>query len=129
MPLSDLVEALSTITCHFNIIPTKTLSFSTPYFSLFESRPSYYHLHAFNCKCYPNTSVPPLKKLSPRSTMCVFVGYSTHHKGCVVLISILIVSSYLDMSSLWRPHFPPPRSYPLQAMQISSSSWIVTFFL
>ena len=40
MPLSDLVEALSTITYHFNIIPTKTLSFSMPYFSLFKACPS-----------------------------------------------------------------------------------------
>lgn len=77
--------ALSTATYLLNILPTKTLSFSTPHFSLFAKPPSYVHLRVFGCKCYPNLTAIASNKLSPRSTLCVFLGYSPHHKGYLCL--------------------------------------------
>lgn len=68
-----------------NILPTKTLSFSTPHFALFGVQPSYEHLRVFGCKCYPNLSATAAHKLAPRSSLCVFLGYSPHHKGYVCL--------------------------------------------
>jgi hypothetical protein len=35
----------------------------------------------FGCACYPNTSTTAPHKLSPRSTCCLFLGYSPNHKG------------------------------------------------
>jgi hypothetical protein len=43
----------------------------------------------FGCACYPNTSVTAPYKLSPRSTRCLFLGYSPDHKG----------HRYLDLTS------------------------------
>jgi hypothetical protein len=74
------VEALSSATSLLNILPTKTLQLSTPHFALFGTPPAYDHLRVFGCKCYPNLSATAPHKLAPRSVLCVFLGYSTHHK-------------------------------------------------
>ena len=81
LPPSLWVEALQTATYHINILPIKTLRSSTPHFPLFGTVPSYDHLRVFGCKCYPNMYAIATHKLSPRSTLCVFLGYSAHHKG------------------------------------------------
>jgi histone deacetylase 1/2 len=67
----------------FSILPTKTLSFSTPHFALFGVPPSYEHLRVFGCKCYPNLFATASHKLVPRSSLCVFLGYYPHHKGYI----------------------------------------------
>jgi len=81
LPSFYWVEALQTVTYLLNILPTKTLRSSMPHAALFGVAPSYDHLHVFGCKCYPNLSATATHKLSPRSTLCVFLGYSAHHKG------------------------------------------------
>jgi hypothetical protein len=65
MPPSYWVEALSTATVLLNILPTKTLKFSTPHLALFGKPPTYDHLRVFGCKCYPNTSATAPHKLAP----------------------------------------------------------------
>jgi hypothetical protein len=49
----------------------------------------------FGCSCYPNTSATAPHKLSPRSTRCLFLGYSPDHKGyrCLDLTSHRIIIS------------------------------------
>jgi hypothetical protein len=72
MPPSYWVEALSTATPLINILPTKTLGFSTPHLALLGTPPAYEHLRVFGCKCYPNLSATathkrhPLRLLHPR---------------------------------------------------------------
>jgi hypothetical protein len=66
--------------------------------TLFSSPPSYEHLRVFGCACYRNTSATTPHKLSPRSTRCVFLGYSSDHKGyrCLDLsTNRLIVSRHV----------------------------------
>jgi hypothetical protein len=48
----------------------------------------------FGCACYPNTAATA-HKLSPRSTRCLFLGYSADHKGyrCLDLVSHRIIIS------------------------------------
>ena len=75
------VEALHTATYLLNRFPAKTLSHSTPYFALYGVQPTYDHLRVFGSKCYPNLSATAPHKLSPRSTLCIFLGYSSDHKG------------------------------------------------
>jgi hypothetical protein len=83
--------------CH-NRLPTTTIQAVCPYLALFGSAPSYEHLHVFGCTCYPNTTATAPQKLSSRSTRCVFLGYSTDHKGYHYLdlsINRLIVSRHV----------------------------------
>jgi hypothetical protein len=67
----------------------------TPYFALYGTTPTYDHLCVFGCACYPNTSATAPHKLSPRSTRCLFLGYSSDHKGyrCLDLASHRIIIS------------------------------------
>jgi hypothetical protein len=58
-----------------------------PHLTLFSFAPSYEHLHVFGCTCYPNTTATAPHKLSPRSTQCVFLGYSATTKAIAALIS------------------------------------------
>jgi hypothetical protein len=90
------VEALHTATYLVNWLPTKTLAFSTPCTSLYSTQPSYDHLRVFGCACYPNMSSMVPHKLAPRSSLCVFLGYSSEHKGyrCLELQSNRILISH-----------------------------------
>jgi hypothetical protein len=89
IPPSYWVEALHKATHLLNILPTKTLRFSTLHFALFGIAPVYDHLRVFGCACYPNLSATTSHKLAPRSALCVFLGYSSHHIGY----------RYLDLAS------------------------------
>jgi hypothetical protein len=89
------VESLNTATYLLNRHPTKTLGGLTPYFALYDTHPDYTHLRVFGCACYPNLSATATHKLSPRSSLCVFLGYSSDHKGyrCLDLHSNRIIIS------------------------------------
>jgi hypothetical protein len=52
----------------------------TPHYAKYDTAP-YAHLRVFGCACYPNTSATTPHKLSPRSTRCLFLGYSPDQKG------------------------------------------------
>jgi hypothetical protein len=91
-------EGLHTAVYMLNCLPMKTISVVCPHVALFGSAPSYEHLHVFGCACYPNIAATAPHKLTPRSTRCVFLGYSTDHKGyrCFDLsINRLIVSRHV----------------------------------
>jgi hypothetical protein len=75
------VDGLHTTTYLLNHLPSKTIRESCPYVSLYGVAPSNEHLWVFGCACYPNPSTQAPHKLAPRSTRCVFLRYSTDHKG------------------------------------------------
>jgi hypothetical protein len=74
-------EGHHTVTYLLNRLSTMVIQTACPHLALFGSAPSYEHLRVFGCTCYPNTTVTAPRKLSPRSTWCVFLGYSADHKG------------------------------------------------
>jgi hypothetical protein len=91
-------EGLHTATYMLNRLPTTVIQAVCPHLALFGSAPSYEHLCVFGCTCYPNTTATAPHKLSPRSTWCVFLGYSADHKGyCCLDLSTnhLIVSRHV----------------------------------
>lgn len=53
----------------------------TPYFRLFQKLPAYSYLRTFGCVWF--VFVPPIEhtKLTAQSAKCVFIGYTTNHKG------------------------------------------------
>nr|CAB3501456.1 unnamed protein product [Digitaria exilis] len=95
MPPTYWAKALATATYLLNIVPTKTLKFATPHHALHGTPPVYDHLRFFGCTCYPNLSATASHKLAPRSTRCVFLGYSPHHKGyrCLDTVSNRVLIS------------------------------------
>jgi hypothetical protein len=109
------VESLHTATYLLNLLPTKAISAPSPHFALFGATPSYAHLRVFGCACYPNLSAIAPNKLASRSSRCVFLGYSSEHKGyrCLDLSSNRIIISrhvIFDESSFpfASPGSPPP---------------------
>jgi hypothetical protein len=122
LPPAYWVEGLHTAMYLVNGLPTKTFASSTPYSVLFSSEPSYDHLKVFGCACYPNMSSTSPHKLAPRSSLCVFLGYSSDHKGCHclelqssrILISrhvILMNLFSLSLTCLAHPWHPPPWNF------------------
>lgn len=97
MPPSYWVEALHTATYLLNRHPTKTLAFTTPFYALDGTEPSYAHLRIFGCHCYPNVSATADHKLVPRSVACIFLGYPSEHKGyrCLDLSTSRLIISRL----------------------------------
>jgi hypothetical protein len=74
-------EGLQTAVYLLNRLPMKRIITACSHVALFGSAPSYEHLRVFGCACYPNIAATAPHKLTPRSTRCVFLGYSTDHKG------------------------------------------------
>jgi hypothetical protein len=100
-----------------------------PYFALYGTAPTYDHLCVFDCTCYPNTSATSPHKLSPRSTHCLFLGYSSDHKGhqCLDLASHrIIISRHVvfdeDVFPLAGPSPPTDLDSLLESDLVSPSS-------
>jgi hypothetical protein len=106
LPLVYWADSLHTATYLLNRHPTKTLDSHTTYFALHGTQPSYTHLRVFGYACYPNLSSTAPHKLSPHSSLCVFLGYSSDHRAIGVLTFTLRASSSLDMLCLMRWYFP-----------------------
>ncbi|KAJ9547665.1 hypothetical protein OSB04_020208 [Centaurea solstitialis] len=89
LPPKFWVEALLSAVHTFNLLPSTTIQYKTPFEVLFGFFPTYSHLRVFGCLCYPNTSPTSAHKLAPRSSACVYLGPSTDHRGyrCLDLIT------------------------------------------
>ena len=81
MPLKFWDEAFLTATFLINILPSKVIKFETPITRLFGTIPDYTSLRVFGCACWPNLRPYNTRKLAFRSKQCVFLGYSSLHKG------------------------------------------------
>lgn len=74
------LEALHYATYLCNILPTETLDTSTSH----EASSALFLCSAIFvccCACYFNLPATVTHKLAPRSTLCIFLGYSDNHKG------------------------------------------------
>ncbi|PKU64958.1 Retrovirus-related Pol polyprotein from transposon TNT 1-94 [Dendrobium catenatum] len=81
LPNSFWTDALSTANYLINRLPSKTIALQTPFQKLYNNPPDYDNLRTFGCLCYPWLQPYAKDKLSPRSQPCLFLGYSTNHKG------------------------------------------------
>lgn len=67
-------------------MPSKVLNFQSPHQILLKHYPyvkftSEIQLKAFACKAFVQIYPHQRSKLDPKAHMCVFVWYSSHHKG------------------------------------------------
>jgi hypothetical protein len=74
-------EACLTSCYLINPLPTPLLKNLSPFEKLFSQVPDYKFLKVFGCACFPNLRAYNSHKFSLRSKPCVFLGYSTLHKG------------------------------------------------
>jgi histone deacetylase 1/2 len=81
MPLKFLDEAFLTAAYLINILPSRVINYSTPAELLLREKLYYKSLRIFGCACWPNLRPYNTRKLAFRSTRCVFLGYSSLHKG------------------------------------------------
>ena len=68
--------AFQTTVFLINRLPTSILNFSSPYEKLFSRKPNYNKLRVFGCLCFPWLKPYNAHKLEPKSSPCVFLGYS-----------------------------------------------------
>jgi len=81
LPSNLWVEACLTAVYLINRMPSPTLHHHTPFTKLFKSEPDYSLLRVFGCACYPLLRPYNKHKLEFRSKKCIFLGYSSNHKG------------------------------------------------
>ncbi|KAG7589765.1 GAG-pre-integrase domain [Arabidopsis suecica] len=68
-----------------NRLPRPILANSSPFQLLFKTSPNYTKLRTFGCLCYPWIRPYGANKFSPRSTPCVFLGYSLTQSAFICL--------------------------------------------
>ena len=79
-------EAVLTATYLINRLPSRVLSFKTPFQVLLQSFTntkliSNFPTKVFGCTAFVHMNQPHRTKLDPKSLKCIFVGYSPTQKG------------------------------------------------
>lgn len=81
VPFRFWSDAFVTTCFLINRLPTRLLNMKTPVELLFHEPPDYTFLKVFGCACWPHLRPYNSLKLEFRSKQCVFLGYSSMHKG------------------------------------------------
>ncbi|PKU73081.1 Retrovirus-related Pol polyprotein from transposon TNT 1-94 [Dendrobium catenatum] len=81
LPTQFWIEAVLTATYLINRLPSLTTNSLSPFQHLFKKQPVYTHLKIFGCLCFPWLQHSASHKFAPKSSACVFLGYSSSHKG------------------------------------------------
>jgi hypothetical protein len=93
-----------------NRLPTPLLKNISPFEKLFSQVSDYKFLKVFGCACFPNLRPYNSHKFSLWSKPCVFLGYSTRHKGyrCYHLETsrIFISRNVIFHDSFFSQYFP-----------------------
>jgi hypothetical protein len=76
LPLSYWPHAFQIAAYLINRQPTPLLQNKSSFKVLFRQQPNYLKLQKFGCLCYPLTKPYNTHTLQPKSTPCVFIGYS-----------------------------------------------------
>lgn len=64
--------------------PSRILDWTTPYEILFKDLPDYTQIRPFGYLAYAMNHSPQISKFDSKSFKCVFLGYSSSHKGYLV---------------------------------------------
>lgn len=81
-----------------NRMPSRVFDMMSPFQKLFNKQPKIASLKIFGCSIYPYLRPYNTHKLQPRSTQCVFLGYSLGYKGAMcynIMTRKLLVSRHV----------------------------------
>ena len=115
LPLSFWSHAFQTMVHLINRLPIHILNYKSPFDVLYGHSPNYTKLKPFGCLCYPWLCPYSPSKLHPRSTPCLFLGYSTDKSvyKCYNLDTYRIYHSrHVEFVTNWFPYiiFPSTKS-------------------
>lgn len=131
LPLTYWDYAFPTAVFLINRLPSAAIQFQVPYSMLFHTTPDYKFLRVFGCACFPLLRPYHSHKLDFRSQECLFLGYSTSHKGYKCLSpcgklyiskDVLFNESRFPYVELFSPPSPPTSSGNSPATQHCASS-------
>ncbi|KAK9151758.1 hypothetical protein Syun_010067 [Stephania yunnanensis] len=88
LPYKFWYDACEAATFLVNRLPTRVLQGTSPYQLLYHVPPDYMILKVFGCTCYPYTRPYNAHKYQYRSERCIFLGYSSIHKGYKCMNSV-----------------------------------------
>ena len=81
LPFKFWWDAFHTAVYHINRLPSHVLKLLTPYEKIFKHKHDYDFLRCFGCACYPYLRDYNKHKFAYHSSKCIFIGYSSSHKG------------------------------------------------
>lgn len=81
LPLTYWDHAFLASVYLINRLPTASLNFQIPYQVLYHQKPNYNFLKVFGCACFPLFRAYNAQKIDFKSHECLFLGYSSSHKG------------------------------------------------
>lgn len=81
MPLSLWVDVFLTTVYLINRLPSSILNNESPYYKLYNRHPDYRGLRVLGCQCFPSLRHQGSSKFDKKTYPCVFIGYSSIHKG------------------------------------------------
>lgn len=123
VPRKHLVNAFSTAVFLINRLPSTVLDMHSPYQRLLHKKVNF---ESFRSRCYPYLRDYAQDKFSPKSLPCVFMGYSTRHKGYSCLYpptGRLYISRHVVFDECFFPFANP------QKLHISfQGPWDITAF-
>ncbi|TXG50914.1 hypothetical protein EZV62_023438 [Acer yangbiense] len=81
MPLKFWFDAFTSAVLVINNLPTPVLNGKSPFELLHNKKPNYAYFKTFDCASFPYFRPYSKQKFDFHSTKCVFIGYSSLHKG------------------------------------------------
>ena len=81
VPAQYWVDAFTSATYIINRVPSPLLDNKSPFELLFGQEPNYSNFRVYGCQVFPYLRDYAKHKLEPRSLPCIFIGYSSSHKG------------------------------------------------
>jgi hypothetical protein len=81
IPLIYWDQIFESVVFVINRLPNLSGSRISPFQQLFNQVPDYQFLKVLGCECFPLLRPYNNHKIQPRSTACVFMGYSSVYKG------------------------------------------------
>uniref|UniRef100_A0A2N9HKD0 Uncharacterized protein n=1 Tax=Fagus sylvatica TaxID=28930 RepID=A0A2N9HKD0_FAGSY len=106
-----------------NRLPTPLLRGKSPFELLYGSSPNYENFHPFGCRVYPCLCNYMTNKFSLRSIPCIFMGYSSSHKGFRCLdptTSRIYITRHAQFDEHHFPFHHTSQAQPISSLQISN---------